>query len=305
VARALNAVRVRCPAKINLGLWVLGRRRDGFHEIDTYLQTVGLEDELVLEAGAPGLALETSGRAIPGPGPNLLERAWAVLKEAGALPRGAGVRARLVKRIPVGAGLGGGSSDAAGFLLGLDRLLGLSIKAEDARSFAARLGADVPFFLRGGLARATGRGDQVRHLGPRTGFWAVLVSPPAAISTGWAYQQLRNRLTPRGSGARVLASAVATGDLGAVAGAMHNAFERVLLPRFPEIAALKQALAASGALGTLLSGSGSTVFGITRSRKEALAVASAVGSRGAEIRVVRTVERGVVVSRQELTAPST
>jgi len=296
----VDALRVRCPAKINLGLWILGRRPDGYHEIDTFLQAVSLEDEIRLErASSHGLSLETSGLAIPGPEPNLLERAWALLEESGVLPRERGVRARLVKHIPVGAGLGGGSSDAAGFLAGIDRLFDLKLGAARLEALASRLGSDVPFFLRGGLARATGRGEQLRHLCPIDPFWVVLATPATAISTTWAYAQLRNRLTPNGGAANVLASAITRRDLQGVANAMENAFEGVILPFLPSVADLKRALASSGAIGALLSGSGSTVFGIAQSFHAAQAVLNAVSSRSAEVRVARSVEHGVVVSRAD------
>lgn len=299
-ASRVAAVRVRCPAKINLGLWILGRRPDGYHEVDTFLQAISLEDEITIATGPPGLSLETAGRAIPGPGPNLIERAWALLEESGALPPGAGVRARLVKRIPVGSGLGGGSSDAAGFLAGVDRLFGLDLGSAEVESLAARLGTDAPFFVRGGLAHATGRGERVRHLCPIAPFWVVLVTPATAISTTWAYRQLKNRLTPDGKRAKFCASAITRRDLQGVANAMENAFEGVILPHLPGIAELKRALVSSGAIGALLSGSGSTVFGLAQSLPAAHAVLNAVGNRGAEARIARSIEHGIVISVESL-----
>lgn len=297
LASRASALRVRCPAKINLGLWILGRRSDGYHEVDTFLQAISLEDEITIEKGAPGLSLETAGLAIRGPGPNLIERAWSLLEESGKLPSGAGVRARLVKRIPVGSGLGGGSSDAAGFLAGVDRLLGLGLDPAALAALAARLGSDAPFFLRGGLARATGRGERVRHLCPIAPFWVVLATPATAISTTWAYSQLKKRLTPPGGDARVLASAITRRDLQGVADAMSNAFEGVILPYLPGIADVKRALVSSGTIGALLSGSGSTVFGLAPSLPAAEAVLNAVGNRPAEARIARSIDHGIVLSR--------
>lgn len=294
---AAAAIRVRCPAKVNLGLWILGRRADGYHEVDTFLQAVSLEDELILTPGPPGLALEVRGRAIPGPGPNVIERAFALLEEGGFLPRGAGVRARLTKRIPAGSGLGGGSSDGAGFLVGVERLLGIDLGATKRHALAARLGSDVPFFLRGGLARATGRGDEVRHLCPMKPYWVLLASPATAISTTWAYAQLRYPLTEDRHRATVLASAMERSDLHGVVDAMQNAFEPVILPRLPEVADLKRAISSSGVMGALLSGSGSTVFGVVPSRLEGQAALRTLGGRLAEVRLARSSERGVIVSR--------
>ncbi len=289
-------VRVRCPAKINLGLWILGRRADGYHEIDTILQTVNLEDELILRPGPPGFTLETRGIPIPSNGPNLVERAWELLRERTAGSKLSGIQATLTKRIPVGAGLGGGSSDAAGFLAGAARLFGLDLSAGDQEVLAARLGADAPFFVRGGTARGTGRGDQLRQLCPVEPFWAVLVSPPICVSTTWAYGRARNHLTPGPSGATVLASALGSREWGAVASAMHNVFEDVVLPEFPSLAELKRAIIGGGAMKALLSGSGSTIYGVVRSLDEAITAAKGIAGRGAEVRVVRTLERGVTVA---------
>jgi 4-diphosphocytidyl-2-C-methyl-D-erythritol kinase len=290
-------LRVRCPAKVNLGLWVGRKRPDGYHEVDTFLQAISLEDEILIAPGPPGLTLTTRGLPIPGPGPNLIERAWALLSEEGILPSGAGLSARLTKRIPVGSGLGGGSSDAAGFVRAVDAMFDLKLSEADTHAILERLGSDVPFFIKGGLARATGRGERVRHLCPIKPFWLVLASPATAISTTWAYAQLRNRLTQTPSRATFLASAIKRGDLMGVVGAMHNAFEAVVLPQLPEIAALKRVIASSGAIGALLSGSGSTVYGIASTRMEAQAVLKTVGRPGAEVRVARSIEHGVTVSQ--------
>ena len=296
-SKPAGALRVRCPAKINLGLWILGRRPDGYHEIDTILQTVAHEDELILSPGPPGLALKTRGLPIPGPGANIVERAWSLLEREGLLTPEAGVLARLTKRIPAGGGLGGGSSDAAGFLVGLDRLLGLNLENSTLERLSASLGADVSFFLRGGTARAIGRGDQVRHLCPISPAWVVLATPHVAISTTWAYAQVRNRLTPKGSGANLLSAAIAKDDRDGVVEAMRNDFEDVLLPRFPEIAEMKRLLREHGAVVAQVSGSGSTVFGITRTREEASRAANSVDRGAADIRVVRTLERGVTIAQ--------
>jgi 4-diphosphocytidyl-2-C-methyl-D-erythritol kinase len=288
---------VRCPAKVNLGLWILRRREDGYHDVDTILQAINFEDELILEqAGSPGLELTTRGRAIPGPGPNLIERAWSLVAGRAEQSGACGVRVTLTKRIPIGAGLGGGSSDAAGFLAGVNRLLSLGIAEPELESLGSSLGADVPFFFRGGTARGRGRGDQLRQLCPTMPFWVVLASPPLAISTSWAYGQVKNDLTPRAEAGTLLASAVASQDWEGLVGALHNVFEDVVLPNFPSLAMLKRAMHVSGARKVLLAGSGSTLFGVVRSRDDALAVAKGIAGSGAEVRVARTLERGVTVA---------
>ena len=297
-AAAAGVVRVRCPAKVNLGLWILGRRPDGYHEIDTVLQTITIEDELTLSrSDRPGLRLTTAGRPILGDAPNLVERAWNLLVAECPDLAGKGVTARLLKRIPIGAGLGGGSSDAAGLLAGANALFDLGLDSADIERLGARLGSDVPFFARGGTARATGRGEKLRHLRPLPPTWGVLVSPPVAVSTSWAYRLLRNRLTVGGPAASILASAVAGGDVGAAVDARFNAFEGVVLSQVPLLARWKQSFVAAGAWGALLSGSGSSLFTLARTEDEARAVAAAIGACGADVRVMRTRERGVTAVR--------
>jgi 4-diphosphocytidyl-2-C-methyl-D-erythritol kinase len=291
---APRALRVRCPAKINLGLWILGRRPDGYHEIDTILQTVGLEDELHLEEAREGFVLETRGIPIPNDVPNILSTAWSRISEARKEKLG-GVRVLLTKRIPVGAGLGGGSSDAAGFLIGVNRLLSLELSATDLQHLAASLGSDVPFFLNGGIARATGRGEQVRHLCPLPPAWAVLATPPLAISTTWAYGRVRIPLTQSGGAASILA-AIERNDWSEIALHFRNDFEDVVLPEFEVVARLRRALASSAVLGSLVSGSGSTVFGLARTRDEAESAAHGAADLGAIVHVVRTTERGVALA---------
>ena len=287
-------LRVRCPAKINLGLWILGPRPDGYHDVDTVLQAVTLEDEILLERGGRGFRLEVRGLPIPGPGPNILERAWALLAER--LPRGApGVTVTLTKRIPAGGGLGGGSSDAAGFLAGASALLGLPGDPDALSELAARLGADVPFFLRGGTARGVGRGDQVRQLSPIPQCWIVLATPSVAVSTTWAYGEVRKRLTLPIGDASILAAAIGRGDWSAIVSSLHNDFEDVVLPQVSAVGDLRRALAA-GARGSLLSGSGSTVFALCEARDRALVLVEKGRRLGARVHVTRPCERGVTVT---------
>lgn len=286
---------MRCPAKINLGFWILGRRPDGYHEVDTVLQAVALEDEILLETADEGFALETRGIPIPCEGANILERAWYLLQgRSGRKP--SGVRVRLTKRIPVGGGLGGGSSDAAGLLVGANRLLDLELEDAEITALAAALGADVPFFLKGGTARGTGRGEQVRHLCPAPPAWVVLATPPVAVSTTWAYGRVRIPLTPGRGDASILTAALGHGRWDLVAPLLHNDFEDVVLPEVPAVAKLKRALEEGGALSSLLSGSGSTVFGLALTMEQARRVARRAMASGAAVHVVRTTERGVAVA---------
>src|SRR4051812_12993548 len=257
------------------------------------MQTVALEDDLLITR-APAFEFSARGIPIGGDGPNLVERAWDLL--APRAPMRASVRVKLTKRIPVGAGLGGGSSDAAGFVAGVNRLLALDLTEEDLLAVTSQLGSDVPFFLKGGTARATGRGVEVRHLCPAPPAWVVLATPPVAIATTWAYSRVKIPLTHAGRGASVLAAAMASRDWRSISPHFHNDFEDVVLPEFEVVAGLRRALETSGVLGSLLSGSGSTVFGLARTLDEANAAARVATAHGASVHVVRTTERGVALA---------
>jgi 4-diphosphocytidyl-2-C-methyl-D-erythritol kinase len=249
-------------AKVNLALDVLGKRSDGYHDIATVMQTVDLFDRLTLEA-APTISLETDDPALPTDEENLIVRAAMLLRQASGVERG--VRMVLRKRIPVAAGLGGGSSDAAATLWGLNRLWGLRWPRARLVELAVQLGMDVPFFLTGGPALATGRGECLKRL-PATGSYAlVLVNPRASLSTREVYERVPAGWHAEPSGARQVVEALATRNAVRVGAALGNHLEAFVAPSFPPVVRMKAALMAAGALGTVMSGSGPTVFGMARS----------------------------------------
>jgi 4-diphosphocytidyl-2-C-methyl-D-erythritol kinase len=269
------------PAKINLGLRVLERRDDGYHELRTILQTISLADRLsvVYDAAAEaGVALECSDPGLSGP-ENLAARAARELLGREGWP--GSVLIRLEKRIPPGSGLGGGSSDAAAVLLALERLLEPRPSAALLHAVAAGLGSDVPFFLVGGRAVGIGRGQEVYPLpdAPRERCLLLLI-PSFGISTAEAYAQLaRDRkagLTPdeRRHIISVFCSATsvsACGDARNATGLLSNDFEAAVFPRFPHLSEWKDRLVKAGALLAMLSGSGSALFGIFADRRDAVA----------------------------------
>ncbi len=181
---------IRCPAKLNLFLEVLGKRADGFHDLDTVMQAIGLCDELRITPGeeGEGLSLACSDASLPTDSRNLVLRAALALRERTGCRRGA--RLSLTKRIPMQAGLGGGSSDAAGALVGLNAAWGLGLSREELRQVAATVGSDVAFFLYGGTARCTGRGEVVEPVPAPAVFHYVLVCPNVGVSTADAYGRL-------------------------------------------------------------------------------------------------------------------
>ncbi len=261
-----DSIEVKAHAKINLNLKILGKRPDGYHDLTSVVQTITLHDTLVLEAAPEGISLEVNDPAVPADPTNL---AWLA---ASSLPpsRGAcrGVRIRLKKEIPAGAGLGGGSSDAAATLVGLNRLWGLRLPLGELVSIAAAIGSDVPFFLTGGTALLRGRGTEVQPLPDLGGYRILLVLPGAPISTRELYTLLRAPLTPaRKISSMARFSPTPTGSLAKeVEDWMHAGNDLESLARYlcPAIGDIKDRLLGAGATAAAMSGSGSSVFGVFR-----------------------------------------
>jgi len=263
-------LRVSAFAKVNLRLDVLGRRADGYHELRTVFQSITLHDTLRLErTRRPGIQLEIRGDAGLAQSPAKENLAW---RAANALRRelrlSGGVRIELEKRIPVGRGLGGGSSDAAAALVGLLRLTRRHIAPERLLAIAASLGADVPFFLFGGRALGTSRGDEIYPLpeiGPRT---IVVVSPrQIAVNTREAYGWLDRRLTKVPPISKLWTfCALCWSSQG---GGLSNDFEAPVFRRHPRLARIRRALLRAGAAEATLAGSGSAVFGVFQTPAQA------------------------------------
>lgn len=252
-------------AKVNLALEILGKRADGYHEIATVLMAVDLSDRVVLE-DAESIECRTSAGGIPTDAANLAVRAALALR--GAAGTAGGVRIGLDKRIPVAAGLGGGSSDAAAVLVGLNRLWRLGWPARRLAALATTLGMDVPFFLRGGAALGTGRGEALERA-PSAPLAFVLVNPRSGVSTAEAYARVTAPMYSDGARARAMVAALGSREIARVASSLYNGLEPAVTEIEPEIGRMKAALLAAGALGAVMSGSGPTVFGVARSFEHA------------------------------------
>jgi 4-diphosphocytidyl-2-C-methyl-D-erythritol kinase len=275
---------LNAAAKVNLALEVLKRRPDGYHEIATVMQTVDLSDRLVLE-DSDALEVRTSAPGVPTDERNLAYRAAAALRSAAGISRGA--RITLDKRIPVAAGLGGGSTDAAATLIGLNRLWGLRWPEGRLEELAVGLGMDVPFFLRGGAALATGRGERLAPLGS-TVLGLVLVNPRFAVSTAEMYGRVTPAMYSDGARAQEAADALRTHRPGRVAASLYNGLEAAARASYPQIGQMQAALVAAGALGAAMSGSGPTVFGVARSWEQARQIRARVARGSWECWAVRT-----------------
>lgn len=261
----MSRVAVMAPAKINLGLHVLRKRPDGYHEIESILQMISLYDDLILEEAGPGIDLETGRDDLPGDEKNLVYRAAELLAEAAG--RAPAVRIQLVKRIPIAAGLGGGSSDAAATLLGLDRLWGLCTPRKKLMELGQHLGMDVPFFLFSPSALARGRGEILEKLTPPSQpFWVVLVNPGFKVATEWAYQSLKIGLTIENKHISMRKFSISSLRDG---GCLENDLERVTLKEYPVLQEIKDMLKRWGALEAVMSGSGPTLYGLFSNQETA------------------------------------
>ena len=258
-------------AKVNLTLAVTGRRADGYHTIESLFQSVSLCDKLTLEQRERGFWLNEAA-GIPAE-ENIITQADRLLRRE--FPNLGGVAVTLEKNIPTQAGLGGGSSDAAAVLRALRTLYAPDISDGRLETLAARLGSDVPFFIRGGTQLATGRGEVVSPLPPLTAGWFVVVKPDEGYSTAEMYRRLDEPGSLLVRNSRYMQDAVAANNVHAVAVELHNSFERVV-PKDSSLRTIKDALRAQGALGTLLSGSGSAVFGLFDDQSAAAAAAEAL-----------------------------
>lgn len=284
-SRGSTEVVLRTSAKVNLALEVLGKRGDGYHEIATVLQAVDLFDRLKLEA-ADTLSLHTDDPDLPTDDGNLVIRAARLLQKAAGVE--AGARIRLIKRIPVAAGLGGGSSDAAATLWGLHRLWRLRWPKERLQELAVELGMDVPFFLGSGRAVARGRGERLTVLPGGGGYALVLVNPRVPLSTREVYGRVPEGWRAEPTGTERVIEALRTRNVTKIAAALTNNLERVVEPVLPVIGRMKAALLAAGALGAIMSGSGPTVFGMARSLDHARQIRTRVSRAGWACWAVRT-----------------
>ncbi len=254
------------PAKINWLLFVLGKRDDGYHEIRSLMQCVDLADQLDFEA-SDTLSLEANC-SIP-TSENAVWKAALLLKEHAGTEKGA--RITLRKNVPMEAGLGGGSSDAASALMGLNRLWELGLSLKELSLLGAKLGSDVPFFLGARCSLVSGRGEITKPVGLEGSFALLIVKPSFGVPTPRAYRALSRytRLTKARNNIKLFIRALKDGDLGSLEPLGGNDLETGVLPAYPEISRIKDALKREGSSYVMMSGSGSSVFGVFRDEEAA------------------------------------
>ena len=295
--RAGRAVRMRAHAKINLDLRVLGTRPDGFHELRTVFQAIDLHDTVECVARDGPFAIECDVAGVPLDRANLVWRAaetlWRSARRTGPLRD---VLIRLTKRIPLQAGLGGGSADAAATLLGLVKLWKLPVRTSQLTDLAATLGSDVPFFLSGGTALGLGRGDEVYPLADLPRHWIVLLVPGFGVSSADAYRWYDDEREGAGGATRREAQYV-PGPWPSRAAQMINDLETPIARHHPEIDQMRSALRRSGALAAAMTGSGSTVFGLFQRRRDATAAVERLAGGAWRALLTESLDRGSYARR--------
>ncbi len=272
----MTELRLRANAKINLFLEVLDKRPDGYHNIETVFQSIDLHDVIILRGSSPGtIAVECDDPEVPLDSSNLAYRAAELLsRESGKIY---GARIQIIKRIPVGAGLAGGSTDAAATLVGLNELWGLGYSTDDLMRLGRELGADVPFCILGGTALGRGRGDELAPLASFSDVPIVLANPGFQVSTSWAYAALGNfGLTRARKNANILIAKMRRRDVSSVGDKLFNIFESVVMGEHPLVGRIKEESIRAGALGALMTGSGPAVFAIARDTSSAVYICEQV-----------------------------
>ncbi len=282
---------IRCNAKINLYLKVLSRRPDGFHDIETVFHSVALHDTVTLTPTAGDLTLSCDAMGVPTGGDNLALRAAALILKGTSH----GVHIGLEKHIPVGAGLGGGSADAAGTLIGLNRLFGLGHGPATLQAMAEGLGADVKFLLEGGCAAGRGRGDALTRLTPMPSLAVVLAIPHVSVSTAWAYGSLKMGLTSHKISLSMITSALGKGDTVSVHGLLANDFEGLIFGKYPSVGRIKEDLLGHGAAAALMSGTGPVVYGLFEKEDDAAACGNRLAGGGIDTVVSYLTRESVAV----------
>jgi len=269
----MNELTILAPAKINLCLSVLGRRPDGYHDVEMLMQMVGLYDEVTVSLAEQGITVASDSAAVPSGEGNIAWKAAAAMLARSKSVRGLNVLIK--KAIPVAAGLGGGSSDAAAVLAAANRLLGTGLGPKELAEIGAGLGMDVPFFFHGPLAIARGRGEILTKLPPLPRFWVLLANPGFETSTAWVYKNLNLRLTKK-----IDCNKIARLTVRKIAEGLHNDLETVTAAAHSVISTIEEVLLAHGAIGARMSGSGPTVFGIFESEEACRSAAGGMAQRG-------------------------
>lgn len=257
----MDNITLKALAKINLGLDVVRRREDGYHEVRMVMQTIHLYDKLeIVKTKEEGITITSNLSYVPTNENNLVYKAGKLLMDEFGIKEG--VFVDLQKRIPVAAGMAGGSSDAAAMLYGMNQIFELGLSRQELMDRGVKIGADVPYCLMRGTALAEGIGEKLTSLPPMVKCPVLIAKPQISVSTKFVYQNLKLDETTIHPDIDQLVKDIENSDLHAIAGRMGNVLESVTIPEYPIIAQIKEQMMKSGAINSMMSGSGPTVFGL-------------------------------------------
>lgn len=275
----MDSIRLKARAKINLGLDVLGKREDGYHEVRMVMQTIGIYDRLILTKIPEEEIRITSNLAfLPVNENNLIYKAIKLLKDEYHFP--GGVSVDLNKFIPVAAGMAGGSTDAASTMFGVNRLFGLNLSMGKMMELGVRLGTDVPYCVMRGTALAEGIGEKLTRITPVPHMWILIAKPQINVSTRLVYEQLDMGGIQKHPDIDGIIRAIEAQDVVRIAQSMGNVLENVTVPLYPVIETIKQDMLSHGAINAMMSGSGPTVFGIFPDEQTTLACQAFLKKKG-------------------------
>ena len=275
----MDSIRLKARAKINLGLDVLGKREDGYHEVRMVMQTIGIYDRLILTKIPEEEIRITSNLAfLPVNENNLIYKAIKLLKDEYHFP--GGVSVDLNKFIPVAAGMAGGSTDAAATLKGMNRLFDLGCTLKDLMELGVNIGADVPYCVMRGTALAEGIGEKLTRITPVPHMWILIAKPQINVSTRLVYEQLDMGGIQKHPDIDGIIRAIEAQDVVRIAQSMGNVLENVTVPLYPVIETIKQDMLSHGAINAMMSGSGPTVFGIFPDEQTTLACQAFLKKKG-------------------------
>ena len=275
----MDSIRLKARAKINLGLDVLGKREDGYHDVRMVMQTIGIYDRLILTKIPEEEIRITSNLAfLPVNENNLIYKAIKLLKDEYHFP--GGISVDLNKFIPVAAGMAGGSTDAASTMFGVNRLFGLNLSMGKMMELGVRLGADVPYCVMRGTALAEGIGEKLTRITPVPHMWILIAKPQINVSTRLVYEQLDMGGIQKHPDIDGIIRAIEAQDVVRIAQSMGNVLENVTVPLYPVIETIKQDMLSHGAINAMMSGSGPTVFGIFPDEQTTLACQAFLKKKG-------------------------
>jgi len=285
----MNKIEIDSYSKINLTLHVLGKRQDGYHDLETIMQSVNLADRIFIKKEKEGIKIKCSHPLVPVDSQSLTYRTAEKILNRYKITKG--VKIEIDKKIPLASGMAGGSANSASILVGINKLFALNLNNKDLRRIGEELGMDVPFCIQNGTALAYHKGEKVTPLPlVEPPLWLIIINPGFEIPTRWAYNNLDlDQIKKEKNNTGAMLKALKKRELQGIAKNLFNSFERLIIKKYPEIGKIKDRLIEEGILGALMSGSGPTVFGIAQNEEQAFKIYEKLKSEYKSIWVVQTV----------------